>query len=478
MHFRKGDEKRHLSLKITLPPAWEANKTIREAVVEPFLKAYDKRYPDDTVCDVGPFEHLRVKYWPGPRPSAADKFRSEGRTPEVEEKMMRVELPTHHLLFVGEPASVLRGRSRGGHEVDVELLTAASSALVVRSLPSTALMQQGEALLLMLTDPEAELGEMHALVDAALQNGELAYEGVSTARDAQGRTALHLAVTRGDLTLCRKLMRREDDVLAIDSNRDSALTIACLAGRSLIVRELLDSGALIHEKNRDLMLPLNLACVDEAQGNGDVIRMLVESGGDVNAPCWDVTPLQAAANGGHYWAVETLLELGADVNMINGHCMGALDYARDMETANLIYDWMQGDKLPDLNLREKMESVRKKQAQHNVFQNSGLPGSEEKNPRIFQSTRSMPLQEAFAHLSISEEWLDPFRKEGAHYHSIRKAWRTLVLLHHPDKQGPTLTPTEQTECTARFASAMAAFEAIDEFYHTKGFASVEVHDRP
>ena len=64
----------------------------------------------------------------------------------------------------------------------------------------------------------------------------------------------------------------------MDSNRDMAIHIAALAGRQLIVRDLLELGACIHEKNRDLMLPLNLACVDEAQGNGEVIRMLVEAG--------------------------------------------------------------------------------------------------------------------------------------------------------------------------------------------------------
>ena len=44
-----------------------------------------------------------------------------------------------------------------------------STAIVVRSLPSSALVQRGEDLLVMLTDPEAELSEMHALVDEALQ---------------------------------------------------------------------------------------------------------------------------------------------------------------------------------------------------------------------------------------------------------------------------------------------------------------------
>ena len=90
------------------------------------------------------------------------------------------------------------------------------------------------------------------------------------------------------------------------------MTIACLSGRQLIVRDLLESGALLHEKNRDLMTPLQLSVVDEAQGNGNIVRMLVEAGCPIDNLCWDVSPLMSAAAGGHYWAVETLLELGAD----------------------------------------------------------------------------------------------------------------------------------------------------------------------
>eukprot|EP00966_Prymnesium_polylepis_P316656 7316693-Prymnesium_polylepis.1 len=136
----------------------------------------------------------------------------------------------------------------------------------------------------MLCDPAADYDAMHALVDDAIAQGDLAYAGLAGARSAAGKTPLHLAVTRGDLTLCRKLMRRQDDVLALDENRDTPLTFACLAGcggeagtrtalavspswclpfcarrsrrgsrvpacavprrRSLIVRELLEAGSL------------------------------------------------------------------------------------------------------------------------------------------------------------------------------------------------------------------------------------------
>ena len=70
---------------------------------------------------------------------------------------------------------------------------------------------------------------------------------------------------------------------------------------------------LVHEKNAFLMNPLQLAVVDEAAGNGDVVRLLVQAGADINAPCWDITPLCAAANGGHHWRWSHWLGLGVTV---------------------------------------------------------------------------------------------------------------------------------------------------------------------
>lgn len=49
----------------------------------------------------------------------------------------------------------------------------------------------------------------------------------------------------------------------------------------------------------------------------------------------------AAANGGHRWAVEELLLLGANPNIWNGYGMAAMDYCRDVETQELIYDFMK-----------------------------------------------------------------------------------------------------------------------------------------
>ena len=316
-HFLQGDNDLHLALKIKLPAAYD-DRTVREAIVQPFVEAYDKKHPEAPASRYQPFPMVKVLVWAGPTPKAADRFREKDR--DGAELIAVGEKPIWGLLDTDEPVSVLRKRAfnRLKPTVEIELIKSESTALVLQTTPTTALLAPGEQLLAALTDVHSDLEDMHKIVDAAIAGGELAYLGVSQARDRNGRNALHLAATRGDATLCRKLLRRAEDVNAMDSNRDMVLHIAAMAGRQIIVSDLLELGALVHEKNSDLMSPLQLSVVDEAQGNGEVVRMLVQSGADIDAKCWDITPLMSAAAGGHYWATEVLLELGADVNIQNG----------------------------------------------------------------------------------------------------------------------------------------------------------------
>lgn len=452
-------ESEHLVLKITLPVSWDS-RTCTEAIVEPFMRAYAKKR-QGAAPPTGSFAYLRVESWGGPRPSVSDSLteRPHGRSE-----------PQHVLLPCGEPVSALRDVARISqvlfdvNAVSVDLVQPASTALALAGTPTRALMCMGEKLNAMLSDSQSGLAEMHALVDATLARGEMAYRALVTARDTLGRTPLHNCVTRGDLTLCRKLAQTEDAALAVDNNRDSALTIAALAGRQLIVRELLRGPAsrLLREKNRDLMTPLQMACVDEAQGNGEVVRLLVEAGAPVDEACWDVSPLMAAAAGGHHWATQTLLELGADANWRNGLNFAALDYARDETTATILYDYLEERLLPDEQLLRRAREARRQRAQ-----TAHATGEEDRGARLFQSVQTMPLEEAFAHLlpDSGAGGLAEFRARGGHMAELRQSWRTLVLRNHPDKLGHLEMGEQETQRrAAAFANAMAAFEAVDAFY--------------
>ena len=212
VHYQRGCLASHLALKITVPVSWES-RSCREALVEPFMNAYAKKRPDATAqLLAGPFELLRVESWGGPRPCAAD--RSEQR-PNGNAASQHLLLPVEEAVCVLHDVARISQHAWDKDAIEVEILAASSTALALRQTPSHALVGVGERLNRMLSDPEAELGAMHALVDAALEQGEQAYRGLALARDERGRTPLHNGVTRGDLTLCRKLMATREVPLGL-----------------------------------------------------------------------------------------------------------------------------------------------------------------------------------------------------------------------------------------------------------------------
>lgn len=113
--------------------------------------------------------------------------------------------------------------------------------------------------------------------------------------------------------------------------------------------------------------------------------------------------------------------------------------------------------LPDQLLLERARAAR--------HQRTAAAGEQERCPRLFQSLRAMPLDEAFRRLDVPEPQLAAFRESGAHMAELRRRWRTLVLANHPDKLTHlALGEQETARGAAAFSSAMAAFEAVDAFY--------------
>ena len=173
-HFMKGDEELHLGLKIRLTTEWDA-MSVREAIIEPFVAEYDLRHPEFPASSFQPFTYVKVLIWAGPRPSAADLF--QDRTRDGIEDILQAEKPIFALLNVTERVALLRNRAHNKLKptVELELVAAESTAIVLRSFPTTALLAPGERLMTMLTDIDSDPEDMHALVDSAIAGGELAY---------------------------------------------------------------------------------------------------------------------------------------------------------------------------------------------------------------------------------------------------------------------------------------------------------------
>nr|XP_018668223.2 transient receptor potential cation channel subfamily A member 1 homolog isoform X2 [Ciona intestinalis] len=93
------------------------------------------------------------------------------------------------------------------------------------------------------------------------------------ARDAMSLTPLHQACTRGNTDAVRELLSCVGVALEMaDHQGMTALNLACLYGRKTIVKLLLEAGANIRCRDKDLTTPLHLAC---AEGSIDIAQVLL-----------------------------------------------------------------------------------------------------------------------------------------------------------------------------------------------------------
>lgn len=332
-----------------------------------------------------------------------------------------------------KPPSASNGASSGGREED-------------------RLISAGEEFIRRMKDPATDPQELSDVARHAIVAKE--FSGMLAARDEKGRSPLHVCATRGDLGLCREMIKADPGLVnAIDHNKSTPLMDAAHLGRAMIVKELVSAAAdaCSERKNADLMNALQLACVNEGAGNGEVVEELIKAGADPQTMCWQVTPMMAAADSGHIWAVQALLDMGADPWQKNGAYMAALDYARDIETSTLLYDVMQGNQISN-RPAPRFDTTK-------LFKDA-----EARRAKLHRSVRELPLEDAFAALEIPSSWLPDFRESGEHYNDIRKVWRRVCLTYHPDKQPEDLEEEAAAEWTAKFQTAVAAFEAIDKHF--------------
>jgi uncharacterized protein len=134
---------------------------------------------------------------------------------------------------------------------------------------------------------------------------------------ADGSTALHWAVYRGDLDLADALIAAGAD--AKIATRDSAtpLFLASESGNAPMIQRLLRAGA---DPNEHGPLQETVLMLASRSGNVDAVRALLDAKADVNAKeaIRGTTALMWAAEQGHPAVVKLLVERGADVSAISG----------------------------------------------------------------------------------------------------------------------------------------------------------------
>ncbi|CAL4090172.1 unnamed protein product [Meganyctiphanes norvegica] len=141
------------------------------------------------------------------------------------------------------------------------------------------------------------------------------------------------AICRGHTRIAESLLKAGSNVEAIDNEGNGALHLAVLQGDQPLVKMLLHAGALTCTVTKNGLSVIHLAI---QKNDVDIIRILIEAGADINSSKYDEKPLASAVHTDCQNTVETVLRLGANVNIRDAKGMTALHLASQHGCSNVI----------------------------------------------------------------------------------------------------------------------------------------------
>ncbi|XP_055278176.1 ankycorbin isoform X5 [Moschus berezovskii] len=154
-----------------------------------------------------------------------------------------------------------------------------------------------------------------------------------TAQDTAGHSALHLAAKNSHHECIKKLLQSKCPAESIDSSGKTALHYAATQGCLQAVQVLCEHKSPINLKDLDGNIPLLLAVQN---GHGEVCRFLLDHGADVNSRDKNGrTALMVACEIGSLNIVEALIKKGADLNLVDSLGHNALHYSKLSENAGI-----------------------------------------------------------------------------------------------------------------------------------------------
>ncbi|XP_041793296.1 uveal autoantigen with coiled-coil domains and ankyrin repeats isoform X1 [Chelmon rostratus] len=136
---------------------------------------------------------------------------------------------------------------------------------------------------------------------------------IPTKLDVEGRSAFHLAATRGHLDCLNLILGHSVDVTATDATGKNALHLSSRNGHSLCVQKLLQHNCPVGNVDLQGRTALHDAVM---AGCPSSVKLLCDTGASVNATDFDGrTPLVLATQMCHPRICQLLLERGADITV-------------------------------------------------------------------------------------------------------------------------------------------------------------------
>ncbi|XP_030625502.1 ankycorbin [Chanos chanos] len=144
--------------------------------------------------------------------------------------------------------------------------------------------------------------------------------------DASGFSALHLAAKNNHQECAKKLIQSKCLVDAVDGSGKTPLHHAAISGNNIIVQLLCEHSSPVNLKDTDGFTPLLLSA---RHAHAEVCRSLVDWGADVNACDKNGrTAVMLASESSCAAAVEVLVERGADLHVVDSLGHDVLHYAK------------------------------------------------------------------------------------------------------------------------------------------------------
>ncbi|KAM7149789.1 ankycorbin isoform 2-T2 [Molossus nigricans] len=154
-----------------------------------------------------------------------------------------------------------------------------------------------------------------------------------TAQDTAGHSALHLAAKSSHPESVKKLLQSKCPAESIDSSGKTALHYAAAQGCLQAVQVLCEHKSPVNLKDLDGNIPLLQAVQN---GHGEVCRFLLDHGADVNSRDKNGrTALMVACEVGSSKVVEALISKGADLALVDSLGHNALHYSKLSENAGI-----------------------------------------------------------------------------------------------------------------------------------------------
>lgn len=154
-----------------------------------------------------------------------------------------------------------------------------------------------------------------------------------TAQDTAGHSALHLAAKNSHHECVKKLLQSKCPAESVDNSGKTALHYAAAQGCLQAVQVLCEHKSPINLKDLDGNIPLLLAVQN---GHSEVCRFLLDHGADVNSREKNGrTALMLACEIGSSNIVEALITKGADLSLVDSLGHNALHYSKLSENAGI-----------------------------------------------------------------------------------------------------------------------------------------------